>query len=109
MELNAVILHKFWRPKDTLPGIGLQYSISKKTRTAASLSSMHGVFAESSPRKLQVTQAHYLCHARVSNNMSKYRKHVGEVYTNSEPGLPVRKQAWRIEDFDGKLLLLLFR
>ena len=29
--------------------------------------------------------------------------------TNSEPGLPVHKQAWRIEDFDGKLLLLLFR
>ena len=38
---------------------------------------MHGVFAESSLRKLQVTQAHYLCHERVSYNMSKYREHMG--------------------------------
>ena len=35
----------------TLPCFGLQYSVSKKTRTTASLSSMRGVFAESSLRK----------------------------------------------------------
>ena len=35
----------------TLPCFGLQYSISKKTRTTVSLSSMQGVFAESSLRK----------------------------------------------------------
>ena len=51
MESNAVILHKFWRPQPTLPCFGLQYSISKKTRTTVSLSSMQGVFAESSLRK----------------------------------------------------------
>ena len=34
-----------------LPCFGLQYSISKKTRTTVSLSSMQGVFAESSFRK----------------------------------------------------------
>ena len=33
LESNAVILHKFWRPQPTLPCFGLQYSISKKTRT----------------------------------------------------------------------------
>ena len=51
LESNAVILHKFWRPQPTLPCFGLQYSISKKTRTTVSLSSMQGVFAESSLRK----------------------------------------------------------
>ena len=51
LESNAVILHKFWRPQLTLPCFGLQYSISKKTRTTVSLSSMQGVFAESSLRK----------------------------------------------------------
>ena len=35
----------------TLPCFGLQYSVSKKTRTTASLSSMRGLFAESSLRK----------------------------------------------------------
>jgi len=25
----------------------------------------------------QATQAHYLCHVRVSYNMSKYREHMG--------------------------------
>ena len=75
LELNAVILH--WRPKATLPCIGLQNSISNNTRTAVSLSSMHGVFIESSLRKQQVTQAHYLCHVRVSYKMSKYREHMG--------------------------------
>ena len=35
----------------TLPCFGLQYSVSKKTRTTVSLSSMQGVFAESSLRK----------------------------------------------------------
>ena len=35
----------------TLPCFGLQYSISKKTRTTVPLSSMQGVFAESSLRK----------------------------------------------------------
>ena len=35
----------------TLPCFGLQYSISKKTRTTVSLSSMQGIFAESSLRK----------------------------------------------------------
>ena len=40
-----------WRPQHTLPCFGLQYSISKKTRTTVSLSSMQGVFAESSLRK----------------------------------------------------------
>ena len=34
-----------------LPCFGLQYSVSKKTRTTVSLSSMQGVFAESSLRK----------------------------------------------------------
>ena len=38
---------------------------------------MQRVFAESSLRKPQVTQAHYLCHVRVSYNMSKYREHMG--------------------------------
>ena len=37
--------------KPTLPCFRLQYSISKKTRTTVSLSSMQGVFAESSLRK----------------------------------------------------------
>ena len=41
----------FWRPQPTLPGLGLQYSISRKTRTVVSLSSMKGVFAESLLRK----------------------------------------------------------
>ena len=45
------VLLKFWRPQPTLPCFGLQYSISKKTRTTVSLSSMQGVFAESSLRK----------------------------------------------------------
>ena len=35
----------------TLPCFGLQYSISKKTRTTVSVSSMQEVFAESSLRK----------------------------------------------------------
>ena len=48
LESNAVILHKFWRPQPTLPCFGLQYSIRKKTRTTVLLSSMQGVFAESS-------------------------------------------------------------
>ena len=43
MESNAVTLHKFWWPQRTLPCFGLQYSISKKTRTTVSLSSMQGV------------------------------------------------------------------
>ena len=51
LESNAVILHKFWRPQPTLPCFGLQYSISKKTRTTVSLSSLQGVFSESSLRK----------------------------------------------------------
>ena len=51
MESNAVILHKFWRPQPTLPRLGLQFFISKKTRTTVSVSSMQGVFAESSLRK----------------------------------------------------------
>ena len=51
LESNAVILHNFWRPQPTLPCFRLQYSISKKTRTTVSLSSMQGVFAESSLRK----------------------------------------------------------
>ena len=71
MESNAVILYKFWRPQPTLPCLGLQsglqYSFSKKTSAVVSLSSMQGVFAESS----------------------------------------LRKQSWRIEDCDCKLLLLL--
>ena len=50
LESNAVLL-KFWRPQPTLPCFGLQYSISKKRRTTVSLSSMQGVFAESSLRK----------------------------------------------------------
>ena len=50
MESNAVLL-KFWRPQPNLPCFGLQYSISKKTRTTVSLSSMQVVFAESSLRK----------------------------------------------------------
>ena len=33
LESNAVILLEFWRPQPTLPCFGLQYSISKKTRT----------------------------------------------------------------------------
>ena len=41
----------FWRPQPTLPCLGLQYSISRKTRTVVSLSSMKGVFAESLLRK----------------------------------------------------------
>ena len=49
LESNAVILHNFWRPRPTLPCFGLQ--ISKKTRTMVSLSSMQGVFAESSLHK----------------------------------------------------------
>ena len=48
LESNAVILLNFWRPQPTLPCFGLQYSISKKMRTTVSLSSMQGVFAESS-------------------------------------------------------------
>ena len=51
LESNAVILLKFWRPHPTLPCFELQYSISKKTRTTVSLSSMQGVLAESSLRK----------------------------------------------------------
>ena len=51
LESNAVILHNFWRPQLTLPCFRLQYSISKKTRTTVSLSSMQEVFAESSLRK----------------------------------------------------------
>ena len=51
LESNAVILYKFWRPQPTLPWLGLQYSINKKTRTTVSLSSMKGAFAESSLRK----------------------------------------------------------
>ena len=51
MESNAVILLKFWRPQPTLPRLGLQFSISKKTGTTVSVSSMQGVFAESSFRK----------------------------------------------------------
>ena len=51
MESNAVILLKFWRPQPTLPYFGLQYSISKKTRTTVSLPSMQGVFAEFLLRK----------------------------------------------------------
>ena len=51
MKSNAVILLKFWRPQSTLPCFGLQYSISKKTRTTVSLSSLRGVFSESSLRK----------------------------------------------------------
>ena len=27
----------------------------------------------------QVTQAHYLCHVRVSYNISKYREHMGTI------------------------------
>ena len=50
LESNAVLL-KFWRLQPTLPCFGLQYSISKKTRTTVSLSSMQRVFAESSLRK----------------------------------------------------------
>ena len=45
------MLQKFWRPQPTLPCFGLQYSISKKTRTTVSLSSLQGVFSESSLRK----------------------------------------------------------
>ena len=41
----------FWPPQPTLPCLGLQYSISRKTRTVVSLSSMKGVFAESLLRK----------------------------------------------------------
>ena len=41
----------FWRPQPTLPCLGLQYSISRKTRTVVSLSSMKGVFAKSLLRK----------------------------------------------------------
>ena len=51
LESNAVILHNFWGPQPTLPCFRLQYSISKKTRTTVSLSSMQQVFAESSLRK----------------------------------------------------------
>ena len=51
LESNVVILHNFWRPQPTLPCFRLQYSISKKTRTTVSLSSMQGVFAESLLRK----------------------------------------------------------
>ena len=51
LESNAVILHNFWGPQPTLPCFRLQYSISKKTRTTVSLSSMQGIFAESSFRK----------------------------------------------------------
>ena len=51
LESNAVILHNFWGPQPTLPCFRLQYSISKKTRTTVSLSSMQEVFAESSLRK----------------------------------------------------------
>ena len=51
IQSNAVMLVIFWRPQPTQPCFGLQYSISKKTRTTVSLSSMQGVFAESSPRK----------------------------------------------------------
>ena len=42
LDSNAVILLKFWRTQPTLPCFGLQYSISKKTRTTVSLSSMQG-------------------------------------------------------------------
>ena len=48
---NAVILLKFWRQQPTLPSFEPQYSISKKTRTTVSLSSMQGVLDESSLRK----------------------------------------------------------
>ena len=50
LESNAVILNNFLRPQPTIPCFRLQYSISKKTRTTVSLSSMQGVFAESSLR-----------------------------------------------------------
>ena len=51
LESNALILLKFWRLQPTLPCFGLQYSISKKTRTTVSISSMQGVFAECSLHK----------------------------------------------------------
>ena len=55
LELNAVILRKFWWPQPTLPCLGLQsglqYSFSKKTSAVVSPSSMQGVFAESSLHK----------------------------------------------------------
>ena len=40
---RILLLYIFWRPQPTLPCFGLQYSISKKTRTTVSLSSMQGV------------------------------------------------------------------
>ena len=48
---NLFGIDKFWRPQPTLPCLGLQNSISRKTRTVVSLSSMKGVFAESLLRK----------------------------------------------------------
>ena len=51
LELNAVILCKFWRPQPTQPWLALQYSISTNTRTMVSLSSMQGGFANSWLRK----------------------------------------------------------
>ena len=52
LKSNAVILYKFWRPQPSLPCLGLQYSISSKTRTTVSLSSMQVVFAEADMEKL---------------------------------------------------------
>ena len=52
LKSNAVILYKFWRPQPSLPCLGLQYSISSKTRTTVSLSSMQVVFAEADMVKL---------------------------------------------------------
>ena len=52
LESNAVILLNFWWPHlPTLPCFRPQYSISKKTRTTVSLSSIQEVFAKSSLRK----------------------------------------------------------
>ena len=49
--IECSYLLTFWRPQPTLPCFGLQYSISKKTRTTVSLSLMQGVFAKSSLHK----------------------------------------------------------
>ena len=46
-----MLLFYFRQPQPTLPCFGLQCSISKNTRITVSLSSMQGVFAESSLRK----------------------------------------------------------
>ena len=106
LESNAVILHKFWRPQPTLPWLGLQYSITKKTRTTVSLSSMKGGFAESSLRK-QTWRNHKegrvgclhqnILTMKVIDLPPTYHSHPASLYLTSRVAVPLvlASHTWR--------------